>query len=407
MLGACRWLFLWMLLVGGQLSTRCRNLTGRKLKLYWVNFENKPQLNEIMKPGGETYFGSYEGHRFFFGEYSGPAVPISSPGVVGAEFTVSADTLIYAVRDKSSPAALVEKHLEEMKFLKEYRDRTGEIWISTYPRAPPIFKLWPADFVGQTHQVSVTGEASQWLCAENVPSCRAPTQVLTLKAVTLKPRAFLVEHFLSDFECDQVLEFHRPRMKRSTVGQGENQVFMDTRTSMSDRMERTSYPIAEAIYRRLALALALPHEVLHNNRSAESINVVSYAAGQEYTAHYDTISDGTKTDYRFISPLLYFNTPIKGGSTFFPKAGSNETGVHVPAVKGNLMFFYDLLEDGNIDTYSVHAGTPVEEGEKWIGAAWVWEPQLDFGSSSKEELATFSAQQHAIMKQNLEKHTEL
>jgi prolyl 4-hydroxylase len=148
--------------------------------------------------------------------------------------------------------------------------------------------------------------------------------------------------------------------------------------------------------------------VLHNNRSAESINVVFYGVGQEYTAHYDTISDGTKTEYRFISPLLYFNTPDRGGSTSFPKAGPNEEGVHVPAVKGNLMFFYDLLEDGNIDSYSVHAGTPVLEGEKWIGAAWIWDPQLDFGSSSKEQLAAFSAQQHEIMKRNLEEaHTEL
>lgn len=196
-------------------------------------------------------------------------------------------------------------------------------------------------------------------------------------------------------------------MSRSGVVQGENQVFLETRTSKSDRMDRTSYPIAEAIYRRLAIATALPQEVLHNNRSSESINVVLYDVGQEYTPHYDTISDGTKTEYRFISPLLYFNTPTKGGSTLFPKAGPDEKGVHIPAVKGNLMFFYDLLEDGNIDTYSVHAGTPVLEGEKWIGAAWIWEPQLDFGSSSKEELAAYAVQQHAIMENNLKRGADV
>lgn len=215
------WGFVWFLvLVTAQLSTRCRNLTGRKLKLYWVNFQGEPQLNEIMKPGGETYFGSYPGHKFFFGEHSGEAVPISSKGANGAEFVVNADTLIYAVSDYSSPPHLVKKHEDEVEFLREYKERTGEIWLSTYPRQPPIFKLWPADYEGQTHQVLVDGEAAKWLCADDTPSCRAPSEVLTLKAVTLKPRAFVVENFLSDYECAQVLAFHRKRMKRSTVGQG-------------------------------------------------------------------------------------------------------------------------------------------------------------------------------------------
>ncbi len=57
------------------------------------------------------------------------------------------------------------------------------------------------------------------------------------------------------------------------------------------------------------------------------------------------------SESRFVSGLLYFNTPPGGGTTSFP-IGFNEDGsrhVKVKAIKGNLLFFYDLLEDGNVD----------------------------------------------------------
>jgi hypothetical protein len=40
------------------------------------------------------------------------------------------------------------------------------------------------------------------------------------------------------------------------------------------------------------------------------------------------------------------------------------------------MFFYDILPDGNLDTYSLHAGDPVKHGDKWAGAVWLWNPSF-------------------------------
>ena len=65
---------------------------------------------------------------------------------------------------------------------------------------------------------------------------------------------------------------------------------------------------------------------------------------------------------------------IAGGGTKFPKARRHDggEGLYVPATRGSFVFFYDLLEDGNVDVLSLHSGTKVKEGEKWVAPLWLW-----------------------------------
>jgi hypothetical protein len=57
-----------------------------------------------------------------------------------------------------------------------------------------------------------------------------------------------------------------------------------------------------------------------------------------------------------------------------PTVSSRSILSQIPAIKRSLAFFYDLLEDGNGDELSLHAGTPVLEGTKWVAPLWIWEP---------------------------------
>ena len=211
-----------------------------------------------------------------------------------------------------------------------------------------------------------------------------PLGPLSLQVVATEPRVLKIDGFLSDWECDYIIAQHRPHMQRSTTGNGENTKVESVRTSLSHRMNRDSYPLADVIYRRLASVIKVPHEMLVHGRNAEPINIVYYQKTQEYTPHYDEGSDGTPHS-RFISALLYFNTPAAGGATSFPKsiAKDGTEGIRVSAKKGSIVFFYDLLADGNIDEFSLHAGEPVLAGEKWIGAAWIWEPNR--GEQTRDE----------------------
>ena len=48
------------------------------------------------------------------------------------------------------------------------------------------------------------------------------TPPLLCRAISTSPRAFEVVNFLSEYECDYLVEKHRPRMTASQTGNGEN-----------------------------------------------------------------------------------------------------------------------------------------------------------------------------------------
>lgn len=347
-------------------SAKFRNLTGRKLRVFWVDPDGNPKMNGYVPPCADHAFASYVGHSFFWSELKGTPAPVTSPGSLPEEvqITVNDDFLLYPIRDDTSSPECIANHEKEMTYFNEYRQRTGRHWLHVINRPPPTFPMWES----VPHTVRIDGLAVKWHCedAKNA-SCRGPAEDLQLEVAATSPRAFIVKNFLSDWECDFVIRFHQPRMFASTTGQGENEELAEQRTSTSDRMDRTQYPVADAIYRRLARALGLPEWILDQRHNSESINILHYLQGQEYTPHYDVGPE--EVVCRWISALLYFNTPTRGGGTSFPLSN-----VELEAKKGQLMFFYDLLPDGNLDDYSMHAGKPVLEGEKWIGAAWIWDP---------------------------------
>lgn len=379
----CVLLVLYLLVQGDQgVSAKFVNLTNRKLRVFWVNYEGQPYLNAVVPAHSETSFTSYAGHKFFWAEMTGPEVPLRSKGSKSEQvnLVVDEDFLVYPVSDHTTSKEAMDAHVREVKFMTDYRERTGRHWINMYPRDPPIFAMYPAKNVGDTYPMKLDETTKKWLCEDaSQSSCRGEEETLQIRVVATQPRAFLVENFISDWEADYVVNHHGPLMTRSTTGNGENIREETVRTSLSHRMNRDSYPLAESIYRRLALALNMSHQLIDHHYTAEPINIVYYQKGQEYTPHFDTGSDGETQESRFVSALLYFSTPEAGGHTSFPKAapleGSDVKYLRLPAKKGNMMFFYNLLEDGNIDEYSLHAGEPVEAGEKWIGAAWIWEPR--------------------------------
>jgi prolyl 4-hydroxylase len=158
------------------------------------------------------------------------------------------------------------------------------------------------------------------------------------------------------------------------------------RNSLSSIMNRGDDQVTESIFRRLALAFNLPEELMTDRMCSEPINILHYGPGGQYKPHYDVFPEKA-TSSRFLSALLYFNTldrNVNGGGTSFPKAS-----LTVDAVKGRLMFFYDLLPDGNLDTFSLHSGDPVKIGDKWAGAAWIWDPFLHRGPADSQEMEKY------------------
>ena len=355
--------------------------------------------------GGESTTNTYEGHVFYF-------TRVDQKDEVLARFTMHKDQVTYVVTDpKFLPPRHLQEHTDrEKEFSAAYRKRTGIHWRHYFgpsgPRAPPVLYMWDAKAVGQVHRV--TSEHGYWLNCDSViesesskstinsllgrllgsaekevapksaHGCQNPQPLnLELEVISLQPRAFVIENFLSHFEADQIIQMSKNKLKASTVGNGDAGGARSdgTRTSKNTWLSRESSPLLDTLFRRAADLLHVDEVILHSDKNAEDMQVVNYVNGQKYDSHHDWGVSGYP-ESRYITLLLYLTdqpNKVSGGETAFPKAADGG-GIKIHPGKGNAVLFYNLLEDGNGDDLALHAALPVKDGhEKWLANFWVWD----------------------------------
>ena len=69
---------------------------------------------------------------------------------------------------------------------------------------------------------------------------------------------------------------------------------------------------------------------------------------------------------RVATLIMYLNDVQGGGSTVFP-----EIGLDVLPRRGNAVFFAYSDDQGRLDPRTLHGGSPVAAGEKWIATKWL------------------------------------
>ncbi len=193
-------------------------------------------------------------------------------------------------------------------------------------------------------------------------------------ATMSKPRIVVFGELLSSDECDALVAAARPRMARSlTVANatGGEEVNAD-RTSDGMFFQRGESEVVRRIETRIARLLGWPVE------NGEGLQVLHYRPGTEYKPHYDYFDPaqpGTSTilkrgGQRVGTLVIYLNDPEKGGGTVFP-----DVGFEVAPKRGNAVFFsYDRA---HASTKTLHGGSPVIAGEKWIATKWLREGEFN------------------------------
>lgn len=195
----------------------------------------------------------------------------------------------------------------------------------------------------------------------------------TMQQISTNPKVFVIENFLSDAECDHLINYARPKLTASTVA--------DQKTAQSvQHKQRTSTnmfcpynhgdPILLHIENRIAKITSIPHS------HGENIQIAHYVTGAQYVAHFDSFDlnapggaiYGKSGGQRRATFLMYLNTPEEGGATYFPKAK-----ISIVPVKGKAILFYNVDDTGKVDPLSLHGGAPVLKGEKWIATRWLRE----------------------------------
>ncbi len=184
------------------------------------------------------------------------------------------------------------------------------------------------------------------------------------------PRIIVFGHLLKDDECDALIAASRPKLERSeTVNRASGGTELNAaRTSEGTYFFHDASPLLATINRRIAQVTRWP---LANG---EPLQILHYGVGAEYQPHYDYFSpedQGTPTllthgGQRVATLIVYLNTPDAGGATVFP-----DVGLEVAPIRGNAVFFsYDRPTPAS---RTLHGGTPVVAGEKWIATRWMRE----------------------------------
>lgn len=127
------------------------------------------------------------------------------------------------------------------------------------------------------------------------------------------------------------------------------------------------------------LAATCGFEVAHG----EVLSLLHYRPGQRYKAHLDCIGSEQAESLegqeqggqRTMTVLLAMgNDDFTGGETYFPrlKAGAR-------AATGELLRFNNTDANGQPLPASLHAGNPLESGEKWLLSKWVRQRATPYG----------------------------
>ncbi|XP_023523636.1 probable prolyl 4-hydroxylase 7 [Cucurbita pepo subsp. pepo] len=207
-----------------------------------------------------------------------------------------------------------------------------------------------------------------------------PTRVTQL---SWQPRALLYKGFLSDKECDHLINLSRGRLERSMVADNKSgkRVSSKVRTSSGTFVLKGQDEIIAAIEARIAAWTFLPLE------NGEPIQILHYENGEKYEPHFDFFVDEVNKElggHRVATVLMYLSNVEKGGETVFPHSEFKESqekddswsdcarmGYAVKPQKGDALLFFSLNVDGTTNPRSMHGSCPVIEGEKWSATKWI------------------------------------
>lgn len=178
----------------------------------------------------------------------------------------------------------------------------------------------------------------------------------------------IIDNFLMPEECDYVVNFSTPLLKKSTVAGKKEPELNPGRTSYSAMLMVDDDIVFDKIYEKAAKLTDVPLE------NVEYLQCVFYSKGQQYMAHFDTLDEQSEagegefemSGQRKCTLLVYLNDDFEGGETYFPKLD-----LRIKPKKGTAVLFYNLDEQDKLNRESFHAGLPVTSGKKYACNIWV------------------------------------
>lgn len=177
---------------------------------------------------------------------------------------------------------------------------------------------------------------------------------------------YTLDDFLSAADCAAVVTMIRNEQRPSTITR-EDAADPYFRTSSTSDLSLLRSDIVEALDNKIATTLGV------RPAYAEGLQGQHYAVGQEFKAHTDFFEPGSPEYAEFGGArgnrtwtfMVYLNEVPRGGGTYFPKLAH----LVQPRI-GQAVIWNNLHIDGTPNDKTLHAGLPVEEGEKFVITKW-------------------------------------
>lgn len=215
---------------------------------------------------------------------------------------------------------------------------------------------------------------------------------MEIEVISHSPKLLRVDNFLSDEECDHLMEIAVDRLHEDEQGS-------------SAWLEHGETDIVSSITRRIFELIGMDPEITETFYFAEKMHISRYEAGQEYLPHYDaldmTTSQRNMPHNRFATVLMFLNDveESQGGVEVWPRGnGANEFALaacdssqelKVQPKRGSLVIQYNMFEDGNMDEAALRASCPIigDSAEKWTSAMYFWDPFVQWAPEAVEEFS--------------------
>jgi len=204
------------------------------------------------------------------------------------------------------------------------------------------------------------------LSADDIEPHVAVPQAKQIPIQDDKLELFVLENFLSEPECVELINIIRGNLRASTTTNDEGE-YANYRTSKTCDLGILKSDFVKEIDRRICSTLGI-----HESYS-ESIQAQWYEVGEEFKQHTDYFEPGTdefkvhavERGQRTWTFMIYLNTTLQGGHTKFTRVGHQFS-----PQAGNAIIWNSLTRDGSPNIESMHWGMPVEKGFKVVITKW-------------------------------------
>lgn len=175
---------------------------------------------------------------------------------------------------------------------------------------------------------------------------------------------YAIGKFFSPEECERMIALIEASAKPSKAFD----VAYETgyRTSYSGDMDPND-PFVKQMQRKIDDFLGF------DPRHGETIQGQRYMPGQQFKPHSDWFPPGTsywdqeknRGGQRVYTAMAYLNVVEEGGETDFP-----HLGLSFEPRQGTLLMWNNTTPEGIVNPWTIHAGTPVVKGTKYVITKW-------------------------------------